>query len=169
MITTSLIHLSTSLVRSKLSYAQAVFLSAPTYLLTKLKSVDCIAYKLVLGVPMHASFMETYREVGLLPPDEFRQLVSAKWTIYLGAQPSQIQMMMKLSLKSDVDFPKMAKIISSLTSMNSCLSSLTSGSQKWYRHQLIATLPIFQRLRGNAKTNNYSTVCRSYHFYLGTE
>ena len=57
------------------------FSSAPNYLLTKLKSVDCKAYKLALGVPVRASCTGTYREVGLLPLDEFRQLASAKYIL----------------------------------------------------------------------------------------
>ena len=89
-------HLSTSLVRSKLSYAQEAFFSAPKYLLTKLKRVDYKAYKLALGTPIHASCVGTYREVGSLPLDEFRQLASRyRQSIYLGAQLSQIEMILK--------------------------------------------------------------------------
>ena len=50
-----LLHLSLSLVRSKLTYGQEVFFSAPKYLLQKLQSIDCKAIKLSLGLPFHAS------------------------------------------------------------------------------------------------------------------
>ena len=75
----TVIHLSTSLVWSKSAYAQEVFFNAPKLLLTKLKSVDGKGYKLAFGVPVHASCMGTYREVGLLPLDDFRQFASAKY------------------------------------------------------------------------------------------
>ena len=120
--TTTLIHLWTSLVRSKFSYAQEVFFSAPTYWLTKLRSVDCRAYQLALGVSIHASCMGTYREVGLLPLDEFRQLASAKYI--LRSSTIRNSNYIEGSLKSDADFPKKAKTISPLTSINSYTSDL---------------------------------------------
>ena len=55
-----------------------MFSNAPK-LLTNLKSVDCKGYKLAFGEPVHASCMGTYREVGLLPLDDFRQVASAKY------------------------------------------------------------------------------------------
>ena len=81
MDTQCLIHLSTSLVRSKLSYGQEVFFSAPKYLLKKLQSLDCKAYKIALGVPFHTSSTDTYNEVGILPLEEHRKLASAKYIL----------------------------------------------------------------------------------------
>ena len=49
------------------------------YVLTKIKSVDCKAYKLTLDVPIHTSCMGAYREVGLPPFMKCAQLASAKY------------------------------------------------------------------------------------------
>ena len=57
-----LTHLATALVRSKLSYAQETFFSAPKCLIKKLQSIDSKAYKIALGVPVHTSTLKTYME-----------------------------------------------------------------------------------------------------------
>ena len=60
--TKTLLHLATSLVRSKLTYGQEIYFSAPKCHLKKLRSVDSKAIKLVLGVPTHASTIKSYKE-----------------------------------------------------------------------------------------------------------
>ena len=59
----TLIHLATSLIRSKLAYAQEVVLSAPKHLLKKLQGIDSKAYKLALGLPVYSSSMKTYEKL----------------------------------------------------------------------------------------------------------
>ena len=54
------IHLSISLVRSKLIYGQEVYFSAPITLLKKLQSIDSKAIKLEIGVPVHTNTIKTY-------------------------------------------------------------------------------------------------------------
>ena len=63
--TDTLTHLATSIVRSKLTYGQEVYFSAPNYLLKKIESIDCKAYKLALGLLYHTSNIKSYREAGV--------------------------------------------------------------------------------------------------------
>ena len=53
--------LAQSLVRSRLTYAQESFFSAPKHLLKKLQSVDCKAFKWAIGVSFHTSNLGTYK------------------------------------------------------------------------------------------------------------
>ena len=53
--TKTLLHLSISLVRSKLIYGKEVYFSAPNTLLKKMQSIDSKAIKLAIGVPMHTN------------------------------------------------------------------------------------------------------------------
>ena len=53
--TKTLLHLSISLVRSKLIYGQEVYFSAPNTHLKKLQSIDNKAIKLSIGVPVYTN------------------------------------------------------------------------------------------------------------------
>ena len=79
--TKTLIHLSISLIRSKLIYGQEVYFSAPKCLLNKLQSIDSKALKIALGIPLHASTRKTYQTAGILPLDEQRKFACAKYFI----------------------------------------------------------------------------------------
>ena len=120
-------HLSLALIRSKLTYGQEVFFNAPKYLLKKLKSLDCKAFRLALGVPSHASSLGTYKEVGVLPLDENRELTVAKYVIRSSATENNIKS--EISLRSEEQFPNRAKNICSLTTIKTFTSDLFKKSK----------------------------------------
>ena len=66
----TLIHLATSLVRSKLTFGQEVCFSTPKNNLKKRQSLNTEANKLALRIPAHATTAGAYREAGILLLDE---------------------------------------------------------------------------------------------------
>ena len=72
--TKTLLHLSISLVRSKMIYGQEVYFSAPNTLLKKLQSIDSKAIKLAIGVPVHTNTSKSYAEAGIISISEQRKL-----------------------------------------------------------------------------------------------
>ena len=58
--TKTLLHLSISLIRSKLIYGHEVYFSTPNTLLKKLQSIDSKAIKLAIGVPVHTNTNKSY-------------------------------------------------------------------------------------------------------------
>jgi ribonuclease HI len=110
----TLIHLSTSLIRSKLTYAQEILFSAPNYLLKRLLSIDCKGYKLALGLPVHTSNLKTYAEAGVLPLDQYREFSSAKYLLKSQALDNNMN---EISIRSDKDFPKRSKDIKSYSTI----------------------------------------------------
>ena len=125
--TETLIHLATATVRSKLTYGQEVYFSAPKYLLKKIESIDCKAFKLALGIPNHASNKETYREAGVLPLVQYRELATSKFMVRICTNENFIEE--ELKLKSDTDFPKRATHISSQITIASYTSNLMDNSK----------------------------------------
>ena len=79
--TKTLLHLSISLVRSKLIYGQEVYFSAPNTLLKKLQSIDSKAMKLAVGVPVHTNTSKSYTEAGMISLSEQRKLAISKYVI----------------------------------------------------------------------------------------
>ena len=79
--TKTLLHLSISLVRSKLIYGQEVYFYAPNTLLKKLQSIDSKAIKLAIGVPVHTNTSKTYAEAGIMSLSEQRKLAISKYVI----------------------------------------------------------------------------------------
>ena len=138
---TTLIHLATALVRSKLTYAQEAFFSAPKHLLQKLQSVDCKAYKIALGLPFHTSCLRTYNEIGILPLDEIRQLASAKYIIR--TKTINHNMETELNIMSNKDFPKRAQNIKSQMTINTYTSELFSSDDLTLNDKKIAKRPTF--------------------------
>ena len=120
-------HLALSLVRSKLTYGQEVFFSAPKYLLKKMQSLDCKAFRLALGVPSHTSSIGTYKLLGILSLEEQRQLAVAKYVLRSFAIDNNLEN--EIYLKSDVHFPNRAKTISSLTTINTYTHKLFQESK----------------------------------------
>ena len=59
----TLVHLAVALVRSKLTYGQEIYFSAPKTYLKKLQSLDSKAIKIALGVPVHTKTESTYKTV----------------------------------------------------------------------------------------------------------
>jgi ribonuclease HI len=106
-----MIHLANSLVRSKLTYAQEIFFSAPRYLLKKLQSIDSKSLKLALGLPLHTSTMRTYYEANVMPLDDYRELMAAKYIVRSSASDNDMDI--ELNIRSDIDFPKRARNIRS--------------------------------------------------------
>ena len=111
--TSVLIHLATALVRSRLTYGQEAYFSAPKTYLNKIKSIDSKAYKIALGVPIHTKTSDVYNLVGILSIDEWRKLSCCK---YLIRSSSIIDSDQETTyLRSESNFPKrsqkMAKII----------------------------------------------------------
>ena len=64
--TKTLLHLSISLVRSKLVSGQEVYFSAQNTLLKKLQSIDNKAIKLAIGVPVHTNTNKSYAQAIIL-------------------------------------------------------------------------------------------------------
>ena len=79
--TKTLLHLSISLVRSKLIYGQEVYFSAPNTLLKKLQSIDSKAIKLAIGVPVHTNTSKSYAEAGMISLSEQRKLAISEYVI----------------------------------------------------------------------------------------
>ena len=79
--TKTLLHLSTSLVRSKLIYGQEVSFSAPNTLLKKLQSIDSKTIKLAIGVLVHTNTNTSYTETGMISLSEQRKLAVSAYVI----------------------------------------------------------------------------------------
>ena len=110
--TQTLLHLASSLVRSKLTYGQEVYFSASQTLLKKLQSIDSKAVKLALGVPVHSDTLKTYREANLLPLDDHRKLATAKYITRCVSISNSVTN--EIFFDSRQDFPKRAQNISYL-------------------------------------------------------
>ena len=137
--TGTLVHLACALVRSKITYAQEVFFSAPQHLLNKLQSIDCKAFKISLGLPIHTSSLKTYGEIGILPLNDMRKLASAKYTTKMKTIAHDMDT--ELNVKSDVDFPKRARNISSQMTIKTYTSELTNANELC--DTVVAKLPQF--------------------------
>ena len=127
MDTQILLHLSSALIRSRLSYGQEVFFSAPKYLLQRIESLDCKALKLALGLPIHASNRSTYLTAGTLPLSDYREFCCAKFLIRYTSLPHSF-ITSEINIKSDKDFPKRAANITSQMSINTYVTPLISES-----------------------------------------
>ena len=79
--TKTLLHLSISLIRSKLIYGHEVYFSTPNTLLKKLQSIDSKAIKLAIGVPVHTNTNKSYAEAGMISLSEQRKLAVSKYVI----------------------------------------------------------------------------------------
>ena len=112
-----LIHLACSLIRSKLSYGQEVFFSAPKTYLNKLQSLDSKAIKVALGVPVHTNTSKVYRIAGLSSLNDSRKLACAKYIIRSNVVDNYTES--ETVIQSHLDFPKRARGISSLQTISS--------------------------------------------------
>ena len=119
-----LLHLVVSLVRSKLTYGQEVYFSAPSYLLNKLQSIDSKAVKIALGVPVHSNTINTYREAGILPLLEHRKLSVSKFVVRSLTTPNSLRD--ELFINSDIHYPKRARDIHNIMPINNFVSGLIS-------------------------------------------
>lgn len=103
----TLIHLACALVRSKLSYGQEVYFSAPKTYLKKLSSLDSKSIKIALGVPIHTKTLKAYSTAGILPLDDWRKLSCAKYIIRAKAVTNFTND--ELNIRSDITFPRRAR------------------------------------------------------------
>ena len=136
-----LLYLSTALIRSKITYGQEVYFSAPNHLLKKLESIDCKAYKLALGLPTHASNSQSYMAANVLPLAEYRQLASAKYLLRCNTIQTNIEP--ELQLCSKQDFPKRAKNISAQRTIKTYTSNVIKQSGIDLSKEAIAKRPFY--------------------------
>ena len=122
--TETLIHLSVSLVRSKLIYGQEVYFSAPQTQLKRLQSIDSKALKVALGVPVHTNTLKTYKEANLLSLDDQRKLAAAKYVTRSLSVCNSVTNEIFLDCKKD--FPKRARNISYLQPIRNYTEDLFS-------------------------------------------
>ena len=107
----TLVHITTAIIRSSITYGQEIYFSAPKSSLKKLQSIESKAYKLAIGVPVHTSTNLLYQTIGILPLEEYRKLSSSKFLIKMNSQESYIEN--EIKIRSDQDFPKRAQNIRS--------------------------------------------------------
>ena len=107
--TKTLIHVANALVRSRLTYGQENFCSAPKYLIDRLQSIDSKAFKIALGVPISTNTLKCYSEAGVLPLNVQRQLAGAKFITRFLAIPENT--FRNDILFSSKDYPNRAKNI----------------------------------------------------------
>jgi ribonuclease HI len=122
----TLLHLSISLVRSKLIYGQEVYYSAPKYLLTKIASLDSKAIKIAMGVPIHTNSIKCYKEVNLLSICEQRKLAVSKYLLRsLCVKNSNTE---EVLIDSQKDYPKIARNIPYLLPMKDYTNDIMMDS-----------------------------------------
>ena len=114
-----LLHLSISLVRSKLIYGQEVYFSAPITLLKKLQSK---AIKLAISVPVHTNTSKFYAEAGIISLSEQRKLAISKYVIRSLAVINSVTE--ELFTDSNKDYPKSAQNISSIQPIRNYINDL---------------------------------------------
>ena len=100
--TSVLIHLAVALVRSRLTYGQEAYFSAPVTYLNKIKSIDSKAFKIALGVPTHTKTDDVYKTVGITPIDEHRKLSCTKYMVRATANSNTSN---NLNLNSEEHYP----------------------------------------------------------------
>ena len=120
--TKTLLHLSISLVRSKLIYGQEVYFSAPNTLLKKLQSIDSKAIKLAIGVPVHTNTSKSYTEAGMISLFEQRKLAISKYVIRSLAVINSVTE--EIFIDSNKDYPKRAQNISSIQPIRNYINDL---------------------------------------------
>ena len=91
-----------------------------------MQSVECKALKVALGLPLHASSSRTYFETQMLPLEEYRELACCKFVIKNSATKTHITS--EIKVRSDIDFPKRAKSISSQVTLATFTSETIANS-----------------------------------------
>ena len=119
---TALRCLAYGLVRSRITYAQEAYFSAPDYLLRKLSSLDGKAFKLALGVPVHSHCLSSYKENGVLPLSYERRIAASKFII--NARSCTTFCKTEIELDSRIHFSKRASNIAYVQSIFSYVSDI---------------------------------------------
>ena len=123
----TLVHLAVALVRSKLTYGQEIYFSAPKTYLKKLQSLDSKAIKIALGVPVHTKTESTYKTVGILSLDNWRKLTCSKYVIRSQIVYNNTET--EVTLRSDIDFNKRAQNIPSLMTIASYVHDIFDNNE----------------------------------------
>ena len=120
--TAALRNVAMALVRSRLTYAQEVFFSAPNTLLSKLQSLDCKAFKIALGLPYHANNIGTYTEIDVPSLNIQRKASAAKFTLKSIALNTFCKP--EVLIHADSDFAKRGAHIKSIQPIGSFVKDL---------------------------------------------
>ena len=151
-----MLHLATALVRSKLTYGQEVYFSAPDYLLKKLHSLDSKAIKIALGVPIHTKTSAAYEAVGIYTLDQWRKLSCAKYIIRASAISNSNSN--ELNVRSDLHFPKRAHSINYLqtiaTYCNDIFESAHLDPTNVSKKVVSTPMPVWEFKRANFDSNH---------------
>ena len=118
----TLLHLSISLVTSKLIYGQEIYFSAPNTLLKKLQSIDSKAIKLAIGVPVHTNTNKSYAEAGMISLSEQRKLAVSKYVIRSLAVINSVTEDIFIDLNKDC--PKRAQNMPSIQPIRNYINDL---------------------------------------------
>ena len=84
-------NLINSLIRSRLTYGQEIFHSAPVTYLSKLQRTETSIIKTLLNIPKTANPLLVYREIGIKPLNFSRKFHTTKSVIRLGCTENDIE------------------------------------------------------------------------------
>ena len=131
----TLLHLSISLVRSKLIYGQEVYFSAPNTLLKKLQSIDSKAVKLTIDAPVQSNTSKSYTEAGMISLSEQRKLAISKYVIWSLAVINSVTgffLFFSFSfLDSNKHYHKSAQNISSIQPIRNYINDLINECNRY--------------------------------------
>ena len=125
--TKTLLHLSISLIRSKLIYGQEVSFSTLNTLLKKLQSIDSKAIKLAIGVPVHTN--KSYAEAGMISLSEQPKLAVSKYVIRSLAVINSITE--EIVIVSNKDYPKRAQNMPSIQPIRNYINDLINECNRY--------------------------------------
>ena len=154
--TIALRNLAIALVRSKLTYAQEIFFNAPNFMLKKLQSIDCKAFKIALGVPFHTNNLGTYNEMDVLPLDYQRKANAAKFILKSKAIKNFCQN--EILLSATTDFAKRGISIKSAQPIRSyaldILDNLPTKGEEIATIQYYSNIPSWEMKKAHFDIDN---------------
>ena len=118
----TLVNLTLSLIRSKLTYGQEVYHSAPKTLLKKLESLDSRALKTAIGLPIHTNTSKCYKELNILSLSEQRELFTTNYVVRSLSVENSVKE--EIHLDSKIHFPKQTRNTSYLQPIQNYTSEL---------------------------------------------
>jgi ribonuclease HI len=165
----TLLNLAISLVRSKITYGQEVYFSAPNCFLQKLESLDSKAIKIAMGVPVHASTSKTYKECDILPLHEYRKVAVSKYVARSLSVPNSV--FAELFIDRNSDYPKRARNIQSLQPIfnytYSCFEKCDINISDIYVSPVVPMLPPWEMAAANFDID-YSAYHKSDNVHILT-
>ena len=105
--TKTLLHLATSLIRSKLIYGQEVYYTASKSYLQRVQSIDSKAIKIALGVPIHTNTIKCYHAANILPIHDQRKLAASKYVIRSLSVINSVKD--DIFIDSEIDYPRRSR------------------------------------------------------------